>query len=206
MRTHPPGSTEVGAGLWGWNVSKGSLGKIPSQALHKGSWQIIFWKRRKIWFGAGDWEVFNSPDYTRQGSLVTEGTWLHRFAAKYNPFVPGHLLFRFLWLWISLSIASTFEMGPSFPWALILCISGEGGRICPFPCLPWNQHKLTCMASSSLDIGRAACKGRYYFWQLKSFLQCFSADRRLITSCSKILGLFSQTWGLAQVETAETSC
>lgn len=64
----------------------------------------------------------------------------------------------------------------------------------------------SCVASPSLDIGRAACKRHYYFWQLKSFLQRFSADWSLITSCSGILGFLSQARDLAQVEIAETSC
>lgn len=107
-----------------------------------------------------------------------------------------------------LDVASTFGMGHSFQWIPSDTVSfrvGWVGFTLFFAC----SSKATincCVASSSLDIGRAACKRHYYFWQLKSFLQCFSADRRLITSCSKILGLLSQTWGLAQVEIAETSC
>lgn len=114
---------------------------------------------------------------------------------------------EFLWIWMSLDAASTSGMGHSFQWVLIVCIWKWGEvEFAPFFSRSSKTSTHSWVASSSLDIGEAACKRHYYFWQLKSFLQCFSADRRLITSCSKIPGFLSQTRGLTQAAIAETSC
>lgn len=143
----------------------------------------------------------------RRGSLVTEGKWQHRIVAKYNPFVQGHLPFR---IFVAMNVPRCWQHlwnGPQLPVGSDSVYFKVGEvEFASFFSRSSKASTNSWVAGSSLDIREAACKRHYYFWQLKSFLQCFSADQRLITSCSKILGFLSQTWGLTQVEIAETSC